>query len=111
MAAARKAFEGEWSRITRAARSGLMHKLADLIQRDHLLLSSVESLDNGKSIRMAQGDISAIIECLRYYAGWADKVHGKVVDTSVGRFNYVKYEPIGVCAQIIPWNFPLGMVC
>jgi len=50
-----------------------------------------------------------VIGCLRYYAGWADKIEGKVIDTTPDTFNYVKKEPIGVCAQIIPWNFPLLM--
>ena len=87
-----------------------MSKLADLFEKNLLLLASVEALDNGKSITMAKGDIGAVIATLRYYAGWADKIHGKVVDTGPDKFNFVKYEPIGVCGQIIPWNFPMLMV-
>jgi len=51
---------------------------------------------------MAKGDVGAAAACLRYYGGWADKVHGKVIDTEHGKFNYTKQEPIGVCGQIIP---------
>lgn len=56
-------------------------KLADLFERDLELLARIESLDNGKSITMARGDIGACIGCIRYYGGWADKIHGKVIIT------------------------------
>jgi len=91
-------------------RGALLFKLADLIERDSLLLASIESLDNGKSITMAKGDLTAVVGTIRYYAGWADKIHGKIIDTQADRFNFTKHEPIGVCGQIIPWNFPLLMV-
>ncbi|KAF8476941.1 aldehyde dehydrogenase domain-containing protein [Kalaharituber pfeilii] len=110
VAAARKAFEGgAWPKTTPAERGKLLAKLGDLLERDAELLASVEALDNGKSISMARGDIGAVINNVRYYAGWADKVHGKVVETAADKFNYIRYEPIGVCGQIIPWNFPLLM--
>jgi len=111
VAAARKAFEtGPWPTAAPLARGVLMLKLADLVEKNLLLLASIESLDNGKSITMAKGDIGAVAATLRYYGGWADKIHGKVIDTQDDRFNYVRYEPIGVCGQIIPWNFPLLML-
>ena len=111
VAAARKAFEeGPWSTITPAARGALMLKLAELVERDLLLLASIESLDNGKGITLAKGDVGAVAATIRYYGGWADKIHGKVVETQNDRFNYTTHEPIGVCGQIIPWNFPLLMV-
>lgn len=87
-----------------------MNNLADIAERNLELLASVESLDNGKGITMARGDVAGVIATIRYYAGYADKIHGKVVDTAPDRFNYVKLEPVGVCGQIIPWNFPLLMV-
>merc|ERR1711977_220856 len=62
-----------------------------------------------KDINMAKVDISMCVGCLRYYGGWADKIEGRVIDTNPDTFNYAKKEPIGVCAQIIPWNFPLLM--
>lgn len=110
VAAARKAFqEGPWPKMRPSQRGSLLYKLADLIEENSLLLASIESLDNGKSITMAKGDIAAVAGTIRYYAGWADKVHGKVIDTQPDRFNFVKHEPIGVCGQIIPWNFPILM--
>lgn len=111
VAAARKAFSAgsEYRTMSTAARGKLLLNLADLFEKNIDLLASVESLDNGKSITMAKGDVGACIGCLRYYGGWADKIHGKVITTQEGTFSYTKREPIGVCGQIIPWNFPLLM--
>ncbi|KAI9645133.1 aldehyde dehydrogenase (NAD(P)(+)) ald5 [Ciborinia camelliae] len=109
VAAARKAFEGEWSKVTPQARGKLLVKLSELVEKNADLLAAVESLDNGKAISMAKGDVGAVAGCLRYYGGWADKIEGKVIDTDPDYFTYTKQEPIGVCGQIIPWNFPLLM--
>ncbi|KAI0153951.1 aldehyde dehydrogenase [Pestalotiopsis sp. NC0098] len=109
VSAARKAFEGEWRKVLPAERALLLSKLADLAEKNAELLAAVESLDNGKSITMAKGDVGAVIACLRYYSGWADKITGKTIDTNPDTFTYTRPEPIGVCAQIIPWNFPLLM--
>jgi len=109
VAAARKAFEGPWRKETPEHRGRLLVKLADLFEKNVDLLAAVESLDNGKAITMAKGDVGACAGCLRYYGGWADKIEGKVIDTSHDTFNYIRKEPIGVCGQIIPWNFPLLM--
>lgn len=111
VAAARKAFHptSEYRKMAPAVRGKLLLNLADLFEKNLLLLASVESLDNGKSISMAKGDVGACIGCLRYYGGWADKIHGKVITTGEGTFCYTKREPVGVCGQIIPWNFPLLM--
>lgn len=109
VSAARKAFEGPWRKETPENRGRLLVKLADLFEKNIDLLAAVESLDNGKAITMAKGDVGASAGCLRYYGGWADKIEGKVVDTTHDTFNYIKKEPIGVCGQIIPWNFPLLM--
>ncbi|KAF3936123.1 Omega-crystallin [Dactylella cylindrospora] len=111
VAAARKAFnsKSEYRKLSTADRGKLLLNLADQFEKNLLLLASIESLDNGKSITMAKGDIAACIGCLRYYGGWADKIHGKVITTGEGIFSYTKREPVGVCGQIIPWNFPLLM--
>jgi aldehyde dehydrogenase (NAD+) len=109
VAAARKAFEGEWRHVTPEQRGKLLSNLAALFEKNLDLLASVESLDNGKAISMAKGDVGACAGTLRYYGGWADKIEGKVIDTTPDTFNYTKKEPIGVCGQIIPWNFPLLM--
>ncbi|KAK7208075.1 aldehyde dehydrogenase domain-containing protein [Myxozyma melibiosi] len=108
--AAERAFEeGPWSKLPPAERGILLNKLADLFEENLTILASIESLDNGKAIQLARGDIAGCIGCFRYYAGWADKIHGKVMDVSSDTFCYTKQEPIGVCGQIIPWNFPLLM--
>jgi aldehyde dehydrogenase (NAD+) len=107
--AARVAFEGEWRKIAPEQRGRLLNKLADKFEENLELLAAVESLDNGKAFSMAKGDVGMCVQTLRYYAGWADKIEGKVVETNHESFNYVKKEPIGVCGQIIPWNFPLLM--
>ncbi|ROT43457.1 aldehyde dehydrogenase [Sodiomyces alkalinus F11] len=108
--AARKAFEGVWQETTPAQRGQYLLKLADLVDQNLELLSAVESLDNGKSINMAKGDIGAVAGCLRYYGGWADKIVGKTIDVAPDMFHFTRREPIGVCGQIIPWNFPLLML-
>lgn len=110
VAAARKAFETTWRATTPQQRGIYLNTLADLIEKNIDLLASVESLDNGKSITMARGDVGAVAGCIRYYGGWADKIHGKTVDVDHESFHYTKQEPLGVCGQIIPWNFPLLML-
>uniref|UniRef100_A0A1Y1KA00 Aldehyde dehydrogenase domain-containing protein n=1 Tax=Photinus pyralis TaxID=7054 RepID=A0A1Y1KA00_PHOPY len=110
VAAARKAFETTWKKVTPQQRSVLMIKLADLVEKNVDLLASVESLDNGKSITMARGDVGAVAGCIRYYGGWADKIEGKTIDIAPDMFHYTRPEPLGVCGQIIPWNFPLLML-
>ncbi|PPJ58986.1 hypothetical protein CBER1_11786 [Cercospora berteroae] len=107
--AARKAFEGPWKKITPEDRGKLLNRLAQLFDENNDLLASIEALDNGKSITMAKVDINLCSGCLRYYGGWADKIEGKVVDVAPDTFNYIRKEAIGVCGQIIPWNFPLLM--
>jgi len=64
------------------------------MERDVKILASIESLDNGKSVTMASGDVMAAAGTLRYYGGWADKIEGKVVDTDPSAFNYIKKEPV-----------------
>merc|ERR1719210_1741563 len=91
-------------------RGFLLLKLADLIERDRAYLASLETLDNGKPFQVAYAaDVGLTMDCYRYYAGWSDKNHGKVIPTRGDFFAYTRHEPIGVCGQIIPWNFPLLM--
>ncbi|RFU73186.1 aldehyde dehydrogenase [Trichoderma arundinaceum] len=110
VAAARKAFNTTWRAVTPGERGRLLLKLADLTEKNLELLAAVESLDNGKSISLAKGDVGAVAGCLRYYGGWADKIEGKTLDIAPDMFNYTRHEPLGVCGQIIPWNFPLLML-
>ncbi|CAI4232861.1 unnamed protein product [Auanema sp. JU1783] len=99
-----------WRRMDAAQRGVLLNKLADLMERDRVILASLETLDNGKPYNVAyHGDLALSIACLRYYAGWADKNHGKTIPVAGDHFTYTRHEPVGVCGQIIPWNFPLLM--
>jgi aldehyde dehydrogenase (NAD+) len=109
--AARNAFEhGEWSKMDARDRGQLMHKLADLLEENIDELAALESLDNGKPIRDARNaDLPLTIDCLRYYAGWADKIHGQTIPVRGNYFTYTRREPVGVAGQIIPWNFPMLM--
>jgi aldehyde dehydrogenase (NAD+) len=92
-------------------RGRLMNKLADLIEEEADELAALESLDNGKPIRDApNADVVLTIDCLRYYAGYADKIHGQTIPVRGNYFTYTRKEPVGVVGQIIPWNFPMLMV-
>src|SRR6267378_1836575 len=111
VAAARAAFDkGPWRKMSAAERGVLMNKLADLIEKHADELAQLEALDNGKPYHVARAaDLPLTIACYRYYAGWADKNHGKTIPVSGNYFTYTKHEPVGVVGQIIPWNFPLLM--
>ncbi len=112
--AARKAFEeGPWPRMSARERGRLLFRLADLVEERKDELAALEVLDKGKPISEAlHGDLPLVIAVFRYFAGWADKVTGETlpVDDPDGMFCYTRREPVGVCGQIIPWNFPLLMV-
>jgi aldehyde dehydrogenase (NAD+) len=109
--AARAAFEkGAWKKMSASQRGALMYRLADLIEKNIEELAQLESLDNGKPYQVAlAADLPLTIACYRYYAGWADKIQGKTIPVQGRYFCYTKHEPVGVVAQIIPWNFPLLM--
>jgi acyl-CoA reductase-like NAD-dependent aldehyde dehydrogenase len=95
VAAARKAFNGPWRKETPENRGKLLVKLADLFEENAELIAAVEALDNGKAYSMAKNiDVAAAASCLRYYGGWADKIEGKVVDTTPDTFNYIRKEPV-----------------
>src|SRR5713226_9105077 len=109
--AARHAFEGgAWPKMNASERGRLLNKLADLLERNQEELAGLESLDNGKPYRDSLTiDVPMTVKCYRYYAGWADKIHGKTIPVDGNYFCYTRHEPVGVVGQIIPWNFPLLM--
>ena len=109
--AARKAFEdGPWPRMNASERGRLLNRLADLIGQHSDELAALETLDNGKPLRDSlAADLPLTIKAYRYYAGWADKIHGKTIPVEGPYFCYTRHEPVGVVGQIIPWNFPLLM--
>ncbi|KAM0756358.1 aldehyde dehydrogenase [Meredithblackwellia eburnea MCA 4105] len=109
--AAQKAFDTVWGeRVPGHERGRLLFKLADLFDQHADQLASIESLDNGKAFSFARGfDVPEAAACLRYYGGWADKDHGKVIEVNDSKLAFTRHEPIGVVGQIIPWNFPILM--
>jgi len=111
--AARQAFEdGRFHRkMSAAQRARLLYKLADLIEQHADELAELETLDNGKPINESKHvDVAATVETYRYYAGWATKLEGETINANNNFFTYTLREPIGVVAQIIPWNFPMLMM-
>lgn len=109
--AARRAFEeGPWRRMNARERGRLLGKLADLIEKHRDELARLETLDNGKPLQDSLNiDLPLVIDCYRYYAGWADKIEGRTIPVNGPYFTYTRHEPVGVVGQIIPWNFPLLM--
>uniref|UniRef100_A0A4W4G2W6 Aldehyde dehydrogenase domain-containing protein n=1 Tax=Electrophorus electricus TaxID=8005 RepID=A0A4W4G2W6_ELEEL len=99
-----------WRRMDVSSRGRLLHKLADLLERDRCLLATMETMDTGKPfLQSFFVDLDGSIKTLRYYAGWADKIHGKTMPVDDNFMCFTKHEPVGVCGAIIPWNFPLLM--
>ena len=108
---ARRTFdEGSWANSDPTYRAKLLNKLADIFEKNAEELTFLECADTGKTLRQCSAlDVPGSIGTLRYYAGWADKVNGLSSFNIPGTFTYTRREPIGVCGQIIPWNFPLMM--
>jgi acyl-CoA reductase-like NAD-dependent aldehyde dehydrogenase len=110
--AAREAFEdGRWSGIAAAKRTRAMLALADALEAHADELAELESLDNGKPVKLAgRVDVPLAVEHLRYFAGWPTKIEGETLPVAQPNMHcYTRKEPVGVCGQIIPWNFPLLM--
>jgi aldehyde dehydrogenase (NAD+) len=109
--AAREAFErGKWATMDARKRGRILYAVADALEAKADDLARLETLDNGKPMREARAfDIQGTIDCFRYYAGWADKIDGDVIPIPGPFLNYTRREPVGVCGQIIPWNYPLQM--
>ena len=113
--AARAAFEtGPWSKISPSERGRMMWRLADLIEKHTEEFAQLESLDNGKPLKIARiADLPLAVDHFRYYAGWATKIEGNTIPMGLARQGsyhaYTVREPVGVVGQIIPWNFPLLM--
>ena len=111
--AARRAFDqGPWRTMSPSARGQLLWKLADLLEQHTDEFAELEALDNGKPVSIARAaDVPLAVDLFRYMAGWATKTLGTTIPLSAGHdfLSYTVREPIGVVAQIIPWNFPLLM--
>jgi aldehyde dehydrogenase (NAD+) len=110
--AARAAFTpgAPWKAMDASARGRLIHKLADFMERDREQLAALETLDNGKPYGDADFDISCAVDVFRYFAGWADKIHGDTIPTDGPFMTFTRKEPVGVVGAIIPWNYPILMI-
>ncbi|MEV3336381.1 betaine-aldehyde dehydrogenase [Paenibacillus larvae] len=109
IAAARRAFEdGKWSSMSGLDRGKLVLRIAELIRRDHNELAKLESLNTGKTLAESKADMDDIANVFQYYAGLADKDGGEVLSSPIPNSKSILVrEPIGVCGQITPWNYPL----
>lgn len=116
IASAKKSFykTREWRDMDSQMRSDIILKIADLMERDSAMLAEMDCLDCGKPLREAEGDVSDAIHCFRYYAGALKMPYGGGYDVNAGfgkMHSYTVHEPVGVVAQITPWNYPLLMSC
>ncbi len=108
--AARRAFdEGPWSNVTAHDRARLLLRVADKIDEHAAEFAKIDTLNNGKPLREAEYDVADAANCFRYYAGLATKPHGQTFDVPAPSQTFTVREPIGVCGQIVPWNYPLLM--
>jgi aldehyde dehydrogenase (NAD+) len=108
VASARQALEGEWGHLKASERGGLLLQWAELIRGHQEELIELESLDSGKPVSaIRRQDLPAVLDTLRYYAGWADKINGQVIPARTDALTYTLREPVGVVGAIVPWNFPL----
>jgi acyl-CoA reductase-like NAD-dependent aldehyde dehydrogenase len=108
VAAARAALEGPWSTMSARERGRLIWRLGERLLDAADEMARLETLHNGKPIAESRRiEIPAAVECLQYYAGWADKIHGETVPVKGNYLTYTLREPVGVVAAIVPWNFPL----
>ncbi len=104
-----------WRQMRPVDRERLLLKLADKIEEHHENIAEILTLENGKLFSHAKGEIIGAINTIRYYAGWATKLEGQVVDISLKQgpgkqnFSFIKREPVGVVAAIVPWNFPISI--
>jgi len=116
VAAAKKSFyvTREWRDMDSQARANMLLKIADLIEDNAAGLAMLDTLDNGKPLREAEGDVSDGLHTFRYYAGLIKAPQGGVYQVNAGfgqMHSYTVHEPVGVCAQITPWNYPFLMAC
>ncbi|OTA91482.1 hypothetical protein M434DRAFT_76148 [Hypoxylon sp. CO27-5] len=109
--AAHKALKDpSWKLLPASDRGALLHKLADLMEENREVFATIDAWDNGKTyVEAFETDLTEALAVIRYYAGWADKTFGQTISTTHQKFAYTLRQPVGVVAQIIPWNYPLSM--
>src|SRR5439155_10181633 len=107
--AARRAFDGAWHEVTAQERGRVLFRLADTVRREAKRLAALETLNSGKPIAESEFDIGDAATCFEYYGGLATKLHGEVLTVPDNALSLALKEPVGVAAQVIPWNYPLLM--
>ncbi|KAL9549992.1 hypothetical protein MBANPS3_004931 [Mucor bainieri] len=109
--AAQLCFDSVWSKTSPAERGYLMNRLADLMELNKHELATLDTLDNGKAFSASfHADVTESISCFRYYAGWADKMQGKTIDTTHDKLCYTRCEPVGIVGAMVSWNYPTLML-
>ncbi|KAG7447971.1 aldehyde dehydrogenase [Guyanagaster necrorhizus] len=110
--AAKQAYKTSWGlKVPGSVRGRMLSKLADLIEKNADEFAALEALNVGKPFGTARmADVASTIDTIRYYAGWADKIQGKTIETNEKKLSYTRHEPYGVVGQIVPWNYPLSMI-
>src|SRR2546421_6113931 len=109
IAAARAAFEAGWAGLPPVRRVRILNQLAGLLRERRAEFATLESLDVGKPLRQAEDDVSAAAAYFEFFAGIADKVFGSSIPLGKGFLDFTLREPLGVSAQIVPWNYPLRL--
>jgi betaine-aldehyde dehydrogenase len=107
--AARRAFDEGWRDVTAQERGRVLFRLADTVRREAKRLAALETLNSGKPLVEAEFDINDAATCFEYYGGLATKLHGEVLPVPDNALSMALKEPVGVAAQVIPWNYPLLM--
>ncbi|HET7480332.1 MAG TPA: aldehyde dehydrogenase family protein, partial [Rubrobacteraceae bacterium] len=111
VAAAREAHESTWRRTTPAERARILHKISELLRRDHEELARMESLDTGKPLKQAKADATVAARYFEFYANTIESFYGDTIPAMADTFVYTLREPFGVTAHIIPWNYPIQIGC
>ncbi|MFN8372660.1 MAG: aldehyde dehydrogenase family protein [Anaerolineae bacterium] len=99
--------EGAWKNIRTRERGQILQRIANLIREKSEMLAQIESANGGKPIAAARGEIGIVANCFEYYAGAVNKIHGQTIPVNANGTHMTFREPLGVCALIVPWNFPL----
>lgn len=109
--AARETYEQSWRHTTPDERARILHKIAELLLRDHEELSRLESMDTGKPLKQAQADTTVAARYFEFYANTIESLYGDTIPALADTFTYTVREPYGVAGHIIPWNYPIQMSC
>lgn len=109
VSAAREALTGKWARMGAARRAGLLYKVAQIMRDRSDEIARLEVSNNGKAISQAKAELNQAIEDFEFFAGAATKIMGNTIPMPNNFLNYTVREPVGVCAQIVPWNYPIMM--